>query len=129
MNVHSEPFVPRGGAMLDTRFVSMMPQFSTQTYFDPNQMYYQPLGHSTSQHVFAETDSEWTPVWSDMFQLAEQERDRREFEHHEQVEDSRRQFNQYLCQQRNLIHVHPERQIYINVETLEKRAAIITGLT
>jgi len=103
MNVHSEPFVPR-------RLVQ-----------NPTIMPYQPLGHTSGQPIVDHIDdASWTPLWSDMFKIAQQERERRELQEYERAEDYRQYVNRYVCQQRNLIHVRPQRQIYCNVSKIEE---------
>lgn len=110
MNVNSEPFVPR---FTQNNMLLYYPTFT-----------YQPLGVTSTQEPVV-NDTAWTPVWSDMFQLAEQERIQREIQLQEQDEAWKSWYNQMLCAQRNLVHVRPERQNYCNVDRLEAAAVVI----
>jgi hypothetical protein len=111
MNADSKPFVPRQRSAVLNPFSEMLT--------------YQPLGQAPGQAAASHVhDAAWTPLWSDMFQLALQERERREFQDFEKAEELRWCFNQSICQQRNLIHVQPQRKIYCNVKRLEEQAAV-----
>jgi hypothetical protein len=117
MNIHSEPFVPRLNLSANDNIFSIEPAITYQFWtssFLPGEIWrpgqpptYRPLGQESSN--IQSDNAEWTPLWSDMFQMAEQEWERRYMEEHEHREQGRRWCNEYICAQRNLIHVQPVR--------------------
>ena len=102
MNPYSDPFVPQQFTLLTPGSFSLQP---TQS-------------HDTINH-----DSQWTPIWSDVFKMAEEARMKQEIQKYQEEQALRSWINLQKCQSRNLIHVQPEKEMSCNVIELEKAAA------
>lgn len=154
MNVNSKPFVPRHHSIMpftplttldyDTALYHPLLPIIPSVVESFQQLPFQQLpawipsyGVEQQEHTYLplplgefepemkmENDASWTPLWSDLFQVAEQERERREFEEHEENENSRRRWNTWICSERKLIHVAPApaREVYCNVKEIERLA-------
>lgn len=62
---------------------------------------------------------EWTPVWSQTFQMAQQASIDRDIAEYETKESWRKKKNDSICAQRQLQHPIPEKLVMIDVDYLE----------
>lgn len=139
MNVHSDVFVPRFSGpyfpdyptwtplTIQNDFYYLAPGAYGPDSFDWAQQTYLPLPLDTSDAgsvAGVENDVAWTPVWSDVFEAAEQERQQRDFATHQENERTRQWWNTKVCSERKLIHVEPVRESWCDVQELEKQARL-----
>jgi len=107
MNPHSEPFVPQ---------FTLLPGADTLSVEGH-------IGYAVSHPGVH--DTQWTPIWSDVFTMAQEKRAQEELRQHEEFQAGRRWVNYQRCRARNLIHVQPRKEMCCDVLELEKSLATL----
>lgn len=100
------------------------PYFNNQNCFQAQE---EPHGLSMDELQRMETldylsqQKEWTPLWSELFDLAKKETEERDLKNFFREEDRRKSHVRRLCEMRNLLHPIPEKEIMIDVSVLERQ--------
>lgn len=149
MNVNATPFIPRGYGQPVSFYPCYYVQQPMVVYvpvtiypqpyapFPPYDPYFtnanvaqpseEPRGLSIDEIQRMETidylsqQKEWTPLWSELFDLAKKEAEERDLNRFFEQEDRRKFLSNRICRERNLLHPVPSKEVSIDVLALEKK--------